>query len=207
MVFEPAESRTDALAEAEQHFIYRAQRARTLKARFFEKFHLLRPQLALVYYPLWVVRYEYNGRHYQVVVDGVKGKVLYGKAPGNSLYRAAALVAGLATGNLILVNGPILFGWLLSGSDDGDGFWLVILPIVIGLGLIAAGYRAFRYGEEVEQLQKENKKASLGHRSKMLQNLPSELQNKDFAEFLQTGLGFIEEMAEIDPSRYRRKRR
>ncbi len=161
MVFEPSESRTEALAEAEKHFIHRGRRKKKLKQRFFEKFHLLRTQLSLVHYPLWVARYEYRDRNYQVVVDGVKGRVLYGKAPGNVLYRAAALVAGMALGNLVLVNGTLLAALALSKDVDDEGLALLLIPLGIGIGLIAAGYRAFRYGEEVEELQKEAKKATL----------------------------------------------
>jgi hypothetical protein len=162
MIFEPAESRTAAMAEAEAHFTYRARQKRLLRTRYFEKFHFLRPDFSLVYYPLWVARYEYRGRNYQVVVDGVEGNVLYGKAPGNILYRAAALVAGLALGNLILVNGSILAGLLVANSDEGDSAGALLIPLAIGIGLIYAGYRAFRYGEEVETMQAGAKKAALG---------------------------------------------
>jgi hypothetical protein len=159
MVFEPTESRTEALAEAEAHFRYRCRRKSKLKTTFLEKLHLLRTQLSLVYYPLWVVRYEYRKRSYQVVVDGVQGGVLYGKAPGNVLYRAVALVFGMAVGNLILVNGTLLAIRILSDADDLLA--LVALPIAAGAGMIVAGYRAFRYGGEVEEIQKGAKKAAL----------------------------------------------
>jgi hypothetical protein len=115
-----------------------------------------------VYYPLWVARYEYRQRNYQVVVDGTTGKVLYGKAPGNIFFRAAALVAGMALGNLLLVNGTLVALWLASGSnsdDDGSGFFFI--PVLVGIGLMIWGYRAFRYGEEVETLDKNAKKAKL----------------------------------------------
>ena len=102
MVFEPVESPSEALNEAEQHFIHRGQTMRKLKQRYFEKFHLLRRQLSLVYYPLWIARYQYRDRSYQVVVDGVSGDVLYGKAPGNVFYRAAMLVGGMASGTFLL---------------------------------------------------------------------------------------------------------
>src|SRR5690606_41752721 len=49
----------------------------------------------------WVLRYLYRGRAFQVVVDGYSGKVLYGKAPGNTIYRAAVLVASMAVGALL----------------------------------------------------------------------------------------------------------
>jgi hypothetical protein len=96
MVFEPVESRDEALTEARSHFLYRGRAKKQLRQKFFEKFHFLREKLSLVYYPLWVARYEYRGRNYQVVVDGVNGKVLYGKAPGNIFYRALVLIGGMA---------------------------------------------------------------------------------------------------------------
>jgi hypothetical protein len=55
-------------------------------------------------------------------------------------------------------------GLAVANSDDGDGLAILLLPIVIGLGLIATGYRKFRYGEEVELLQKSARKALLGRR-------------------------------------------
>lgn len=169
MVFEPLESPSEALAESEQHFIHRGQTKRNLKQKFFEKFHMLRQRLALVYYPLWVARYQYRDRSYQVVVDGVSGQVLYGKAPGNIFYRAATLVGGMAAGTFLLVNGTILAGGLLAESSDSDGCGLILLPVVIGIGLIVAGYRRFRYGEEVESIQASAKKAPLaGDRPKGL---------------------------------------
>ncbi len=162
LVFEPVESKSEALEEAEMHFVFRGQSKRSLKRKFFERFHILRQRLSIIYYPLWVARYQYRKRSYQVVVDGVSGKVLYGKAPGNILYRAAMLVAGMAAGTFILVNGTIIAGLAVSNSDDGDSFALLLLPIAIGAGLIAAGYRRFRYGEEVESIQKTARKLALG---------------------------------------------
>lgn len=159
MVFSPTESRTDAEAEAQEHFIYRGRTKESFTRRFFEKFHFLRQKLSMVYYPLWIVRYQYHQRIYQVIVDGVDGKVLYGKAPGNLYYRAAMLVGGLAAGNFILVNGTILAGLAVGESSDSDGLGFLLIPIALGFGLIAAGYKAFRYGEEVEDIQAESKKA------------------------------------------------
>ena len=166
MVFEPVESRSEALDEAKLHFIHRGRSKRSLNQKYFEKFHILRQRLSLVYYPLWVARYRYRNRSYQVVVDGAEGKVLYGKAPGNIFYRAAMLVVGVAAGTFILVNGTIIAGLAISNSDDSDGLGFLLLPIAIGIGLVVAGYRKFRYGEEVEKLQKSARKLSLGQRKR-----------------------------------------
>jgi hypothetical protein len=158
MVFEPSESRTDALDEAQAHFEYRSRAAARQTRIHYENIQLLRPEFSLVYFPVWLARYSYRNRVYQVVVDAFNGKVMYGKAPGNTLYRAAALVVGLAVGNLVLVNGTILAAIGLSDSDDG--FAALLLPIAIGIGLILYGYRQFRYGEEVEDKPKEFQKAA-----------------------------------------------
>ena len=185
MVFEPVESPSEALDESEQHFTHRGQSKRDLKQKYFEKFHMLRQRLSLVYYPLWVARYQYRGRSYQVVVDGVSGEILYGKAPGNIFYRAAMLVGGMATGTFLLVNGTILAGGLLAESTDSDGCGFVLIPIGLGLGLIFTGYRRFRYGEEVESIQKSAKKAPLAgaYRPKGL---------------LSTGFDLIDELSNLD---------
>ncbi|MCI0393357.1 MAG: hypothetical protein L0332_00430 [Chloroflexi bacterium] len=192
MVFEPVESRDDALQEAEQHFLHRARSKQSLKQKFFEKFHMLRRQLSVVYYPLWVARYDYRGRNYQVVVDGVKGTLLYGKAPGNIFFRAAMLVLGMAAGNFILVNGTILAGLLFANSDDSDGWWIILFPLAIGAGLIIAGYSRFRYGEEVEKLQKEARKAALS-------------DGGEAKNLLSSGLSIIEEISELDLSNLPRR--
>ncbi len=156
MVFEPTESRTDALDEARGYFLGRARNAAGQRSTSYENVQLLRPEFSLVYYPVWIGRYSYRSRTYQVVIDGVSGRVMYGKAPGNVLYRAMALVVGLATGNLVLVNGTMLAARAVS---DDDSLGLLLLPIVVGVGLILNGYRQFRYGEEVEDRPKEFQKA------------------------------------------------
>jgi hypothetical protein len=152
------------LKEAQSNFLYQSRKKRHLNQKFFEKFHYLRQKLSLVYYPLWVARYEYRGRNYQVVVDGTNGSLLYGKAPGNIFYRALVLIGGMAIGNFILVNGSILSALVVANSEDGDGFWLPLVAFGVGLLFIAGGYLKFRHGEEVESLQAGAKKASLADR-------------------------------------------
>lgn len=205
LVFEPTESHTDARGEAHGNFVYRGRSKQSLTKTYFEKFHFLHEHLSIVYYPLWVARYSYHKRHYQVVVDGVNGNVLYGKAPGNIFYRAGALVAGLAAGNFILVNGTIAMGMAVANSDEGDGALIVFLPIIIGIALIIAGYRAFRYGEEVEQIEGKVKKAATGKKGRstidglgngLLQSLMSG-NSGDLDDLMKTGMSFMDELQEM----------
>jgi DNA-directed RNA polymerase subunit RPC12/RpoP len=153
MVFEPVESASEALDQAHEDFARQARATRSLAQKSYELFHYLDEQLSIVFYPLWIARYEYRGRMYQAIVDGVQPRVLYGKAPGNIFYRAAMLVGGMLAGNCLLVNGTLLALELLgsSNSHNDDSFFIVCIPPVLGAVLIWAGYRLFRYGEEIEQ--------------------------------------------------------
>lgn len=195
IVFEPTESHTDARQEAHTYFQHLGRRKKRLASTFFEKFHFFHEHLSIVYYPLWIARYAYRQRHYQAVVDGVTGEVLYGKAPGNIFYRAAALVGGMAAGNFILVNGTLIAAQILAGSSDDDGAWLILMPIALGLGLIYAGYRAFRFGEEVEQVDGKVKKAMGGkNQARNLLDTFTRGDDLDWNSVMKTGLDFLEEM-------------
>lgn len=197
MVFEPSESRTEALAEATENFIARGRSARSLSSRFFDRFHLFQTQFSLVYYPLWVSRYEYKGRNYQVVVDAVKGQVAYGKAPGNILYRAGMLVGGLASGNFIMVNGSALAAFIFADSEDGIA--IACLPFIVGAALILGGYRAFRYGEEVETrpaaYQKQSRSAKVSA-TKLLSKVTNKKRGGLDLEAM--GMMLIEELGEFE---------
>ena len=164
MVFEPAESETDALAEAAGNFAYQGRQKKNLSATYFERFFVLRQKLSIVYYPLWIVRYQFKQRSYQVVVDGAQNRVLYGKAPGNLLFRAAMLVGGMAIGNFLLVHGTIAAFRIMSemNSSDSDNFWFLFIPPIVGAMACFFGYRKFRYGEEVEDIHSSAKKAATG---------------------------------------------
>jgi DNA-directed RNA polymerase subunit RPC12/RpoP len=156
MVFEPTGSLTDAQDAAHTGWAGRSKTKSGLDriAQTFLRF--LREALSLVYYPLWVARYTYRNRAYQVVVDGQNGKVLYGKAPGNIFFRALMLVGGTALGSFIMVDGLALAIAILgsSRSSDDDAGWLVVVPVVAGAALIGGGYKLFRWGEEIEHKEK-----------------------------------------------------
>ena len=153
MVFEPVGSLSEAKSASESDFQERVNRMADLDriAQSFIRF--TRRRMGLVYYPMWVLRYFYKGRAFQVVVDGFSGKVLYGKAPGSTLYRAAVLVGGMALGAFLAVDGPALVLWL-GGRDSGDdstGYFIFALALLAaGFGLMLRAYRKFRYGEQYE---------------------------------------------------------
>ena len=87
----------------------------------------------------------------QVVVDGFNGKVLYGKAPGSTLFRAGALSLGMALGAFLIVDVPAIFFRYMSNSSDSDSACgIPLVALAAGIACMSFGYRAFRYGEQYE---------------------------------------------------------
>ncbi len=149
LVFEPMGAFSEAKAAAESDFQERVRRRAGLDKISQIFIRLLRPRYGLVYYPLWVLRYLYRGRAFQVVVDAFSGQVLYGKAPGRTLYRAAVLVLGMALGAFLAVDASSAVFSLSSRNSDNSALFGLAL-IAVGLGVMGAAYRAFRYGEQYE---------------------------------------------------------
>jgi hypothetical protein len=148
MVFEPVSSFSDAKNAARSSTEGKVRRKINLE-RISQLFaRSFRQRFGLVYYPLWIIRYLYRGRAFQVAVDGYSGQVLYGKAPGNTLYRAAMLVGGMALGAFLAVDASS-FILSQSGRNDNGGLFGLGL-IAVGFGIMYFAYRAFRYGEQFE---------------------------------------------------------
>jgi hypothetical protein len=153
LVFEPVGSQSDAEAAGEEDFSERVRQMAKLDQVAQTLVRFTRRRLGLFYYPLWVLRYLYRGRAFQVVVDGFTGKVLYGKAPGNTLFRAAVLVGGMALGAILAVDATALLlaaVYRSSGDDSGEILFLGLAVIAAGFGLMGAAYRKYRYGEQYE---------------------------------------------------------
>ena len=175
MVFEPVGSAEEALENARQTFEAEVKSEAEL-SRVSQLFtRILRPRMGLVYYPMWIVRYLYRGRSFQVVIDGVDGQVLYGKAPGSVLYRAAVLVGGMAVGALTALDAPVL---ILSGarySDDSEGiFVLALAAFVFGLGLMWWAFRTYRYAEHYEYHRYRASKGGKSSTFNMLTSMPTD---------------------------------
>ena len=136
MVFPPTGSETRIRAAAVEQFKHEADPSRGLKRKRFRFLQSLRERLSVVYYPLWVVRYRFRGRSYQVLVDGEDGTLAYGKAAGNDLYRALMLVFTEAVALFIAttavqVAGLNVFSLLATG---------------VGLAIFLWGWKRFRWG-------------------------------------------------------------
>jgi hypothetical protein len=141
MVFEPTFSRTDANLESDKWMLEQAKRSADVDEVLFQKLHSIGRKLSVVYYPLWIIRYKFKERNYQVVVDGISNKLLYGRAPGSTLFRVSMFIGSLMIGNLLLTTS-------LKYYSNGSGDFIIVVAL-IGIALIIFGFMKFRYGGEV----------------------------------------------------------
>jgi hypothetical protein len=148
MVFRPQLAPDEVAEKLTQKALAEVEASSRLDHVNFSWFAALRSRTAVVYYPLWVIRYSFRGQTYQTLIDAEDGTLAYGKAPGNHLYRALTLVAACAgacfVGTTLLQN----LGFMLRSENGLMGLGMVGLVLA---GLVAWGYRQFRHGGVVEE--------------------------------------------------------
>jgi len=141
LVFPPTGSEVEIRDAALQAFKKEADpRGRMKRVRFFW-LETLGERLTIIHYPLWVVRYRFESRAYQVLVDAQDGRVAYGKAPGNDLYRAASMVLTQIAAAFVATT-AIQMGVI----DD----WVpLVLLVLFCVWILSFGWKRFRWGGEV----------------------------------------------------------
>jgi hypothetical protein len=150
MLFNIISSEKEVTDIAKNQFVEEAVNSVKVDQITFQHNDLVRPNVSIVYYPLWVVRYLYKGRTYQVVVDGEDGTICYGKAPGNNLYRAVAGIFGTAVGTYLITFFGI-FGIIGDGDSAKAALVVYALAFIFGIIIILWGFKKFRYGGEIEE--------------------------------------------------------
>lgn len=158
MVFPPTGSENEVRKAALERFERKADPSGGLRRVRFKFLQTLRERLTVIYYPLWVVRYRFQNRSYQVLVDAEDGTLAYGKAPGNDFFRAAMLVltqaAALFVGTTVIQ---------LAASFE--------ILLIVGVPLLFAlwwGWRKFRYGGVVIEGSGAHKEVEVGEAVKTL---------------------------------------
>ena len=148
MMFNIIASEKEAFDYAKNSFSAEARNSVSLYNVTFEHLDLVREAIDIIYYPLWVVRYNFENRTYQVIIDGEDGSVCYGKAPGNNLYRAVMGILGTGIGMFLIT----LFGiFVLLDASDNFPFVAYLISVAAGIYFLNRGYKRFRYGGEIEE--------------------------------------------------------
>jgi len=144
--FEATTSYTDAKAKGLEFVRNDAVSGAGISHRTFVKLHIFPKDMALVYYPVWIVRYKYSDRMYFATVDGVNGRVLSGRAPGDFLWRSLIMTGGMAAGGFGTMLGLLTIGALGCGQSSAV---IGLIVIAACLGAAYFSYRFYRYGSEV----------------------------------------------------------
>lgn len=146
MVFNVIASEKEIEESVLGDFINQAREDVNLDNISFENYNLVREQISIVYFPLWVIRYVFNNRIYQVLIDAASGEVSYGKAPGNTLFRAIMGIIGTAAGMFLATFFEIFF---MSREPGKFHFAFYIACLIAGIALMRSSYKKFRYGGEI----------------------------------------------------------
>ncbi len=165
--FEATTSKDDAVSRSKNDALAKARAQAHVEHVTFEKVHVFSKALTMIYYPIWVVRYNYRERMYMDTVDGVTGQVLSGRAPGDPMFQSVAVTAGTFFGGLAA------FAGILLGKND---YRIAAAGVVVGALILLATYRFFRYGSEIVQGEFKEKKSLLGGADlKQLTNVTKQL--------------------------------
>jgi len=113
---------------------------------------LLKEKIKLVFCPVWLIKYTYRNRLYRLVLDGVTGKVLFGRAPARDTERIPIMIAAL-----LFITYPIaqIIRGIVTGSIAKWGEFLIMISIpafivfTAAVFLLAMAWNQFRYSGEV----------------------------------------------------------
>jgi hypothetical protein len=145
--FEVTSSYTDALSRGVESVRNTAIGVSGVSNKTFQKVHVFPRDMGLVFYPIWITRYQYQERMYFATVDGITGRVLSGRAPGDYMWRSLVMTGGMAIGGF----GTCFSLWIsaMLSSNSDNGFVVGLVAAAICLGAAYASWRFYRYGAEV----------------------------------------------------------
>ncbi len=150
--FESTSSKDDAVTHGLNDSLAKARANAHVPKVTLDTLKAFNKGLTMIYYPVWVVRYNYRDRMYMDTVDGVTGQVLSGRAPGDPLFQSMAMTAGTSVGGLIAAAG-IIFGGSMGDSR------IALAGVAVGAIILFLTYRFFRHGSEIIQGEFKEKKS------------------------------------------------
>jgi DNA-directed RNA polymerase subunit RPC12/RpoP len=169
--FEATTSKDDAVTRAKNDSLAKARASAHVPHVTFEKLHVFPRVLTMIYYPVWVVRYNYRDRMYMDTVDGVTGQILSGRAPGDPLFQSLAMTGGAVAGGLVAAGGIVY-----SGASYANDSRIALVGVAVGAVILFLAYRFFRHGSERVEGEFKEKKASVGSALKQVQDLSKQLE-------------------------------
>lgn len=128
---------------------------------------------SLVYYPFYIVRYDYHGRNYVATVDGVTGNIVSGRAPGNTSRQSWFAGAGGAIAGTLAGAGTALFPKLNVGDIVLLAVFVAVVSYVIASLIIAFSWIQFRDGGEILTGYAKGRGISQGKQAAVVETVPA----------------------------------
>jgi hypothetical protein len=136
-----------------------------LSSRLEDNTEMAEARVKKIFYPVWRVKYQHQGRLFGATLDGVTGKIMAARAPNDDRLRifwiliSTALVA-LVAGKAGRVVASLLFFSKSGGPGGGvssiffvEFSYLILVLLLIGVAvgalIIGFGWDKFRYQSEV----------------------------------------------------------
>ncbi len=136
--------------------------ADNLAANVEDNTEIVEVRIKRIYYPVWRVRYEYQGRLYGAAIDGVTGKIMSARAPETDKYRVVWLLGTAAMVSFFAGKIARVIATLAMGDHGGaeglvavgiQGSIMMIPVILIALlavfFVLGVGWDQFRYAGEI----------------------------------------------------------
>lgn len=117
--------------------------AKRIDTLTLEKSFLLPKVFELVYAPVWIAHYAYQGGDYTAILGAVRGKILGGTAPINLAARSRMMILSLAAGGIMI--GSSLAMLLHADTHPLSEMFQVIL-LLLGIAMSMVAYPAFKEG-------------------------------------------------------------
>lgn len=139
----------------------------------FSKAFCIPKGFSLVYYPFYIVRYDYHGRNYAATVDGVTGNIVSGRAPGNTNRQSWFAGVGGAIAGTLAGAGTGLFPKLSTGDTIELALFITMASYVIAALIIAFSWKQFRNGGEVLTGYAKGRGISHGEQAAIVETVPA----------------------------------
>ena len=138
--FAATTSRTDSYAKGKDSIANMTFSTAGVPNVTFSRIFVIPRAFLLMYYPFWIVRYDHGGCGYFATVDGVTGKVVAGRAPGDPLWQSLAVAGGSVVGGAIA--GGAISSFMYEPICG-------IIGVIGGIALTVMAYNFFRHGSEI----------------------------------------------------------
>lgn len=120
-----------------------AAAAKRIDTLTLEKSFLIPKVFELVYAPVWIAHYAYQGGNYTAILDAVRGELLGGTSPMNLTARMRMMILSLAAGGIMIGSSAAML--VHPGSHQISELFQVIL-LLLGIAMTMAAYPAFKEG-------------------------------------------------------------